>query len=371
MKVLTVLGTRPEIIRLSRIIPRLDGSCDHVLVHTGQNFDPSLSELFFDELSLRAPDHHLGVRASGFGEQVASILSAFERVLLEERPDRLLILGDTNSGLTALVGKRHRVPVFHMEAGNRCFDDRVPEEVNRRVIDHSSDVLMPYTRRSHDNLIAEGIDGRRIHIIGNPILEVIQSHESAIAASGVLGRLGLEAQGYFLVTLHRAENVDLDGRLASLVEALDRVHAEHGLPVLVSTHPRTRSRLDALSLGGRPGLRFAEPFGLIDFLALERHARCVLTDSGTVQEECCIFRIPNVTLRDVTERPETIDCGSNILAGADPEVVARCVRIALERRTDWDPPAEYLAPSVSSTVVNIVLGHQERPLGPDDGPSAR
>jgi len=371
MKVLTVLGTRPEIIRLSRIIPLLDGLCDHVLVHTGQNFDPSLSELFFDELSLRAPDHHLGVRASSFGEQVGQILSSFERVLLAEQPDRLLILGDTNSGLTALVGKRHRVPVYHMEAGNRCFDDRVPEEVNRRVIDHSSDVLMPYTRRSRDNLVAEGIDGRRIHVIGNPIWEVIHAHESAIEASDVLRRLGLEARGYFLVTLHRAENVDLDARLASLVDALERVHAEHGLPVLVSTHPRTRSRLDARVLTGSAGLRFAEPFGLFDFLALERHARCVLTDSGTVQEECCIFRIPNVTLRDVTERPETIDCGSNILSGADPGVVARCVRIALERRTDWDPPEEYLAPSVSSTVVNIVLGHPRRPLGADDGSADR
>jgi UDP-N-acetylglucosamine 2-epimerase (non-hydrolysing) len=371
MKVVTVLGTRPEIIRLCRIIPLLDGLCDHVLVHTGQNFDPSLSELFFDELELRTPDHHLGVRASSFGEQVGQILSAFERVLLAELPDRLLILGDTNSGLTALIGKRHRVPVYHMEAGNRCFDDRVPEEVNRRVIDHSSDVLMPYTRRSRDNLVAEGIDGRRIHVIGNPIWEVIHAHESAIAASDVLRQLGLEARGYFLVTLHRAENVDFDARLSSLVDALERVHAEHGLPVIVSTHPRTRSRLDAQGLAGSAGLHYAEPFGLFDFLALERHARCVLTDSGTVQEECCIFRIPNVTLRDVTERPETIDCGSNILSGADPEVVARCVRIALERRTDWDPPEEYLAPSVSSTVVNIVLGHPQRPLGPDDGSADR
>jgi UDP-N-acetylglucosamine 2-epimerase (non-hydrolysing) len=356
MKVMTVLGTRPEIIRLSRIITLLDGLCDHVLVHTGQNFDPSLSQLFFDELGLRAPDHHLGVRASSFGEQVGRILGSFERVLLDERPDRLLILGDTNSGLTALVGKRHRVPVYHMEAGNRCFDDRVPEEVNRRVIDHSSDVLMPYTRRSRDNLIAEGIEGRRIHVIGNPIWEVIHAHESAVAASDVLRRLGLAAGGYFLVTLHRAENVDLDGRLASLVDALGRVHAAHGLPVVVSTHPRTRSRLDALGVAGSAGLRFAEPFGLFDFLALERHARCVLTDSGTVQEECCIFRIPNVTLRDVTERPETIDCGSNILSGAEPDDVVRCVRIALGRGTDWRPPDEYLAPQVSGTVARIVLG---------------
>jgi UDP-N-acetylglucosamine 2-epimerase (non-hydrolysing) len=371
MKVLTVLGTRPEIIRLSRIIPLLDGLCDHVLVHTGQNFDPSLSKQFFDQLGLRPPDHHLGVRATGFAAQVGQILTAFEPVLLDERPDRLLILGDTNSGLTALVGKRRGVPVYHMEAGNRCFDDRVPEELNRRVIDHSSDVLMPYTRRSRDNLIAEGIDGRRIHVIGNPIWEVIRGHDGAVDASDALRRLDLVAKAYFLVTLHRAENVDLDARLATLVGALERVQTEHGLPVIVSTHPRTRSRLDALGL--RPGgdVRFVEPFGFADFIALERDARCVLTDSGTVQEECCILRIPNVTLRDVTERPETVDCGSNILSGADPEEVSRCVRVALGRRNDWSPPEEYLAPAVSSTVANIVLGHHHRSAGSGDGPTDR
>ena len=370
MKVLTVLGTRPEIIRLSRIIPLLDELCDHVLVHTGQNFDPSLSELFFDELGLREPDHHLGVRATGFGDQVGQILAAFEPVMLQERPDRLLILGDTNSGLTSLVAKRHGVPVYHMEAGNRCFDDRVPEEVNRRVIDHASDVLMPYTRRSRDNLIAEGIAGRRIHVIGNPILEVIRSFEKSIEESGALRRLDLRAKSYFLVTLHRAENVDPRARLARLIDALERVHAEHGLPVIVSTHPRTRARLDELGLGGEQ-IRFVEPFGFVDFIALERDARCVLTDSGTVQEECCIFKIPNVTLRDVTERPETIDCGSNILSGADPETIVRCVRVALDRHSDWTPPEEYLARSVSSTVANIVLGRHHRPVGEDGGSADR
>jgi len=357
MKVMTVLGTRPELIRLSRVIPLLDGLCEHVLVHTGQNFAPSLSERFLVELGLRAPDHHLGVRATGFGDQVGQILAAAERVLLSERPDRLLILGDTNSGLSSLVAKRHGIAVYHLEAGNRCFDDRVPEELNRRVIDHASDVLMPYTRGSRANLIAEGIDGRRIHVVGNPIWEVIQHFGNAIEASPVLSNLGLRAKGYCLVTLHRAENVDLEERLGKLVDALERVQAELGLPVVVSTHPRTRARLDTLSLGPTRGdVRFIEPFGFFDFVALEREARLVLTDSGTVQEECCILRIPNVTLRDVTERPETVDCGSNILSGADPDDVVRCVRIALSRGTDWRPPDEYLVDQVSGTVAKVVLG---------------
>ncbi len=357
MKVMTVLGTRPEIIRLSRIIPLLDERCDHVLVHTGQNFAPSLSQLFFDELGLRAPDHHLNVHATGFGDQVGQILAGAERVLLAERPDRLLILGDTNSGLSSLVAKRHGIPVYHLEAGNRCYDDRVPEEINRRVIDHASDVLMPYTRRSRDNLLAEGIAGRRIHVVGNPIWEVIRHFDSAIEASPALSSLGLRAKEYCLVTLHRAENVDLEERLARLVEALERVQGELGLPVVVSTHPRTRSRLDALGLGSsRCDVRFVDPFGFFDFIALEREARLVLTDSGTVQEECCILGIPNVTLRDVTERPETIDCGSNILSGAEPDDVVRCVRVALGRGTDWRPPDEYLAQQVSGTVARIVLG---------------
>jgi len=360
MKVVTVLGTRPEIIRLARVIPLLDECCDHVVVHTGQNFDPALSELFFDELGLRGPDYHLGVRATGFGDQVGQILGAVEPVLAAERPDRLLILGDTNSGLTVLVGKRLAIPVFHMEAGNRCFDDRVPEEVNRRVIDHSSDVLMPYTRRSRDNLLAEGIDAMRIHVVGNPIREVIQAYEEQIEGSEVLGRLGLTAESYVLVTLHRAENVDEEARLERLIDGISRVHAAQELPVVVSTHPRTRARLDGLGRVVDEGVRFAEPFGFFDFVALERHARCVLTDSGTVQEECCIFRVPNVTLRDTTERPETVDCGSNILSGSDPEAVVRCVQLALERSPDWEPPEEYLARRVSVTVANIVLGHYQR-----------
>ena len=241
MKVMTILGTRPEIIRLSRIIEKLDHLCQHVLVHTGQNFDPGLSDLFFRELRVRQPDHFLGVRGLTFGEQIGKIIAASERVMLNEKPDKLLILGDTNSALSALVAKRLGIPVYHMEAGNRCYDDRVPEEVNRRIVDHSSDILLPYTERSRMNLLREGIEGRRIYVTGNPILEVINHYEAEIQGSDVLTRLQIKSGGYFLVTMHRAENVDVESRLRSLIEALENLQREYELPIICSTHPRTRA----------------------------------------------------------------------------------------------------------------------------------
>lgn len=357
MKVMTVLGTRPEIIRLSRVIELLDQHADHVLVHTGQNYDERLNELFFRELGVRAPDEVMNVRASGFGKQAGEILAGIEPILMSERPDRLLILGDTNSGLTAIVARRLGIPVFHMEAGNRCYDDRVPEEVNRRIIDHCSTVLMPYTERSRENLLREGIDGRRIYVIGNPIFQVITQHEAGIAASTVLETLGLDARRFFLVTMHRAENVDREDKLRDLVEALARLHRQFGFPVICSFHPRTRAKVAKFGVDiDRQGLRFVEPLGFLDFIRLERSAFCILSDSGTVQEEACIFRVPNVTVREVTERPETVDCGSNLLSGSDPEDILRHVRLVTSQPTGWQPPAEYLAPLVAETVVRIVTG---------------
>jgi len=361
MKVVTVLGTRPEIIRLSRVIEKLDQLCDHVLVHTGQNFDPRLSDLFFEELQVRKPDHYLGVRAPTFGEQVGRILSAGEQVLLSEKPDRVLVLGDTNSGLLAFVAKRLGIPVYHMEAGNRCYDDRVPEEVNRRIIDHSSDVLMPYTERSRANLLREGFPGERIYVTGNPILEVIEHYEPAIEESTILSELCLAPGRYFLVTMHRAENVDVEERLTRLTTAVDRLQREYGVPVVVSTHPHTRNKMEACGLGSaNDHVRYLPPFGLFAFIKLERHALCVLSDSGTVQEECCIFRVANVTIRDVTERPETIECGSNILSGSEPGTILECVRTVLSQRSEWTVPPEYLVGNVSDTVVRIMLGYRER-----------
>ena len=361
MKVVTVLGTRPEIIRLSRIIPKLDRSCQHVLVHTGQNYAEVLSDIFFKELGVRAPDHSLGVRAETFGEQFGKILIEVEKVLLREQPDRVLILGDTNSGLAAIVAKRMGIPVFHLEAGNRCYDDRVPEEVNRRIIDHSSSVLMPYTHRSAANLVREGIDRSRVFVVGNPIFEVLEAHRDAIAASDVLARLRLAPQRYFIVTMHRAENVDNEDRLRNLVTALRRLSEQFGHPVVCSLHPRTWSKMQAFGLAKDGGeVRFVDPVGFFDFVALERQALCALSDSGTVQEECCILRVPNVTIRDVTERPETVEAGSNMLTGMDTQRIIACVETVLAEPPAWTPPAEYVEPNVSSKVVKIVLGYEWR-----------
>lgn len=361
MKVLTILGTRPEIIRLSLLIKRLDQYGNHVLVHTGQNFAPRLNEIFFQDLSVRTPDHFLGVRGETFGDQLAQILLASERVLSRESPDRVVILGDTNSGLSAIVARRLGIPVFHLEAGNRCYDDRVPEEINRRIIDHSSSVLLPYTHRSKENLLREGIESNRIHVIGNPIYEVLRAHEESIRNSSVHSDLEIEAHKYFLVTLHRAENVDLENRLKSLISGLEAIGRRHEMPLICSLHPRTKNRLQALGMAETKGhIRFVDPLNFTDFVALEKQARCVITDSGTVQEECCIFHIPNVTIRDVTERPETIESGSNILAGASPERIVHCVDVALQEDREWTTPDEYVDPHVSSKVVKILMGYDNR-----------
>jgi UDP-N-acetylglucosamine 2-epimerase (non-hydrolysing) len=358
MKIMTLLGTRPEIIRLCLIIAKLDRLSHHVLVHTGQNFDPGLSDIFFEQLNVRKPDHFMGVCGAGFGEQIGQIIALAEKVLLEEKPDRLLLLGDTNSALTAIVAKRMGIPVYHMEAGNRCYDDRVPEEVNRRIIDHSSDILMPYTERSRANLLREGIAGDRIFVTGNPINEVIRHFDAQIGDSRVMDDLELVAGRYILVTMHRAENVDLENRLKGLAAGLDLVQRKFGIPVIVSTHPRTRSRLEDFGIGiNNRQVRFLPPFGFFDFVMLERNAFCILSDSGTVQEECCIFRVPNVTLRDVTERPETLECGSNMLSGADPESIVRCIETVLDQKCEWVVPPEYAVEQVSSIVTKIVLGY--------------
>jgi UDP-N-acetylglucosamine 2-epimerase (non-hydrolysing) len=362
VKLLTLFGTRPEIIRLSLIIQRLDKYCEQTLIHTGQNYDANLSDVFFRDLALRDPDRHLGVRASGFAEQGAQIIQRADEVMAELRPDRILILGDTNSGLAAIAAARRGIPVFHLEAGNRAYDDRVPEEINRRIIDHCSAVLMPYTHRSKENLIREGIERQRIFVIGNPIFEVLRAHEGQIDASLIWERLDIAPGRYFAATLHRAENVDDADRLRRLFEGLRLVAERHERPVVVSVHPRTRERITQSGLTfDERRIRILEPLGFFDFVALERNAFCVLSDSGTVQEECCIYRVPSVTIRDVTERAETIECGSAILSGADPESIARSVDIAVGSPCDWTPPAEYVVESVSATVAKIVLGFHYRP----------
>lgn len=358
IRIMTIFGTRPEIIRLSLIMRILDDHADHVMVHTGQNFSPTLSDVFFRDLSIRSPDVHLGVETSRFSTQVAAILERSDDVMERVAPDRVLILGDTNSGLAAIAAARRGIPVFHLEAGNRCFDDRVPEEINRRVIDHSSSVLLPYTQRSMENLVREGIERERIYVVGNPINEVIRHFAEPIKASTALEALGLEDTRYMLATLHRAENVDEEGRLARLFEGLHAAVERFDVPLVVSTHPRTADRLRRSGLVARsPRLRLVDPLGFFDFIKLEQRAWCVLTDSGTVQEECSILGVPNATVRDVTERPETIEVGSNVLVGSHPDALVEAIRLATGLGSAWQPPAEYVVPNPSIAIAKIVLGH--------------
>ncbi|NMC62035.1 MAG: UDP-N-acetylglucosamine 2-epimerase (non-hydrolyzing) [SAR324 cluster bacterium] len=358
MKVLTILGTRPEIIRLSRVIEKLDAVCEQILVHTGQNYDKNLNDVFFEDLKVRKPDYYLEAIGS-FGEQIGIITSKMEKIFAKEQPDRFLVLGDTNSSLAAIAAKRLGIPVYHMEAGNRCYDERVPEEVNRGIIDRCSDIFMPYTERSRKNLIREGVPGDRIFVTGNPIFEVIEYYKPQIENSKILAKLGIEERKFILVTMHRQENVDIESRLRSLVAAFQALQEKYCMPVIVSTHPRTRSRMQAISLEAKnSNMRFLDPFGFFDFIKLEKNAYCVLSDSGTVQEECSIFGVPNVTIRDVTERPETIECGSNMLSGAEVESVLRCVNVVLAQESKWTAPPEYLAKNVSDTVVKIVLSYK-------------
>lgn len=358
MKVMTIFGTRPEIIRLSLVMKQLDKYCEHITVHTGQNYHESLSDIFLRDLQVRTPDFHLGLRSNSFGEQVGQILTGVDNLLEEQKPGRIVILGDTNSALTSIVAARRGIQVFHLEAGNRCYDDRVPEEVNRRIVDHSSSVLMPYTNRSKDNLVREGIERERIFVTGNPIKEVLDHFTPQIETSDVMERLGVTPNEFFMVTIHRSENVDEPQRLERLLKGLALVADKYEKPLLVSVHPRTASKLNQFGLNPESNrVRLLEPLGFFDFVKLEKNALAVLSDSGTVQEECAIFGVPNVTIRDVTERPETIECGSNILSGSNSDDILRAVDIALTLPQTWTAPDEYMAENVSMTVVKIVLGY--------------
>lgn len=357
MKVMSIFGTRPEIIRLSVLLGKLDKRCEHVTVHTGQNYAANLSDIFLKDLRVRTPDEHLGIKAHTFGSQIAQILSGVDEQLERHRPDKVLILGDTNSALSSIVAARRQIPVYHMEAGNRCYDDRVPEEVNRRIVDHTSTILLPYTRQSREHLLREGISEKRIFVTGNPIKEVIDSFSEEIDRSDILDRLGAKPSEYFLVTAHRAENVDVEERLRNIVTVLGEIALRYGKPVFVSVHPRTAERLKESDLCEAEGVRFMEPLSFFDFICLEKNALAVLTDSGTVQEECCIFGVRNITIRDVTERPETLECGSNVLCGVDVDRVMGTLENLLCTEPRWSPPAEYLADGVSDIVSDILMSN--------------
>ena len=367
LKVLTVVGTRPEIIRLSAVIKRLDEHVDHVLVHTGQNYDYELNEVFFEDLGLRRPDHFLEADTSTLGAVLGSILIKTEQVLLAERPDAMLILGDTNSSISAIIAKRMKIPVFHMEAGNRSFDENVPEETNRRLVDHVADYNLVYSEHARRNLLGEGLHPSRIMLTGSPMLEVVNQNREGLSASRILETEGLQPRGYFLVSLHREENVDHPGRLASILHGLQRISSQYELPVLVSTHPRTRKRVESLEEKFE-GLHFHKPFGFHDYLALQTSAALVLSDSGTIAEEASILHFPAVTLRDAIERPEAQDTGSILLTGTDEDSIARVVAYALqtahERDSYEDRPAAYGVANTSPRAVSFILSttptHHER-----------
>lgn len=355
---MTILGTRPEIIRLSLIIKKLDEQAEkHILVHTGQNFTSELSDVFFKDLNVRKPDYVFLSRQHTLGEQLSTIYKELETILLKEKPDKVLVLGDTNSGLSAILAERMGFPVFHMEAGNRCFDLEVPEEKNRRIIDAISSFNLPYTPQSKENLINEGIPRNRIFVSGNPINEVLENFEDQINQSSILEKLSLEKDNYFLVTTHRAENVDYEDRLLEIVKGINMVADTYKKRIICSIHPRTKSRIQVNStLKVHPMVEFHEPFGFFDFIKLEKDAICVLTDSGTVQEECCLFHVPTVTIRKTTERPETIACGSNMLSGIDAEQILNCVHVMVNQSKKWSFPEGYNDQNVSDKVMKILLG---------------
>jgi len=352
-KILTVLGTRPEIIRLSRIMPKLDAVFDHKILHTGQNYDANLSDVFFQELRLRQPDYCLQSRGS-IGQQLATMFVGIENCLDEFDPDAVLILGDTNSGLCAIPCERRGIPVYHMEAGNRCYDLRVPEEKNRKLIDSISTFNLPYTELSRQNLLREGASNQRVFVTGNPIREVINHYQSDISKSQILRRLSLAPDAYAVATAHRAENVDDPVVLEQILQALCEI-SQH-MPVIFSCHPRTRSRLQHRQLPS--GVIMTEPMGFFDWIRLEQAAYLAISDSGTVQEEMCLFARPTITIRTTTERPETVWCGSNIVAGVSVPDIMTAYKRCRDLDRGWQPPPEYLKTNVSDTVVNILMGQQ-------------
>lgn len=357
MKILTVVGTRPEIIRLATTIKRLDRETEHVLVHTGQNYDYELNEVFFEDLGLRKPDHFLGVDTSSLGAVLGSVLTRIESVLIAERPDAMVVLGDTNSCISAVMAKRLHIPVYHMEAGNRSFDENVPEEVNRRLVDHVSDYNLVYTEHARRNLLAEGIHPARILLTGSPMREVLDANHDAIAASDVLQRQNLSEGEYFLVSMHREENVDNPRRLATALATLQELARYYSVPVVISTHPRTRKQLENQSADTKKDLIFHPPFGFHDYVKLQKSAKLVLSDSGTISEESAILAFPAVSLRDAIERPEALDTGVTITTGVETESVLDAVRITLDQcATDGvaSTPAEYDITDTSRRVVNFI-----------------
>lgn len=360
LKVLTVVGTRPEIIRLSRVMALLDEHVDHKIAHTGQNYDYELNEIFFKDLDLRKPDFFLNVDVSSLEASVGDIIRKSGELLRKEKPDALLVLGDTNSCLSAYMAKRLHIPIFHMEAGNRCFDFNVPEEINRRVIDHIADFNLVYTEHARRHLISEGLPHRRIYLTGSPMYEVLNHYRPKIDASVILETLKLTKGQYFVVSVHREENVDNPENLRRILLILNRMAEDYRVPVIVSTHPRTRKRLEASdNLKMNSLIRFLKPFGFTDYVHLQMNALCTVSDSGTISEESAILNFPAISLRNSMERPEAQDAGTIILTGFNQSIVINSIKIALQENVKQplkQPPSEYSVPDTSWRVLKLIQG---------------
>ena len=364
LKVMTVVGTRPEIIRLSATIKLLDKHTEQVFVHTGQNYDYELNEIFFEDLGLRKPDHFMNVDTSSLGSAIGDLFKKTEEIINLERPDALLVLGDTNSCLSAYMAKRKHIPIFHMEAGNRSFDFNVPEEINRRVIDHIADFNLVYTEHARRHLLSEGLQHRRIYLTGSPMWEVIQQNRSKIEDSVILKTLNIEQKKYFVVSVHREENVDNPDNLVQILKVLNNLAKHYQVPVIVSTHPRTRKRIEMLAENTETHfddrIQFLKPFGFNDYVHLQMNALCTISDSGTISEESSMLSFPAISLRQSMERPEAQDAGTIVLTGFDSDVVLNSVKLSVEEQKNHkykSIAAEYQIDNTAMRVVKLILGN--------------
>lgn len=364
LKVLTLVGTRPEIVKLSRVIAELDRHLNHLLVHTGQNFDYELNEIFFQQLEVRKPDYFLAAAGENPAQTIGNVIAKFDEVLAAEEPDAMLVLGDTNSSLAVIAAKRRKIPIFHMEAGNRCFDQRVPEEINRKIVDHTSDINLVFSEHARRYLLAEGIRPETVMKTGSPMLEVLSYYQPKIEASEVLTQLGLQPSTYVVVSAHREENVDSEENFANLLTSLNAIAVRYDLPVIVSTHPRTRKRLELLDISGLDQrIRFLKPLGFLDYVKLQKNAFCVVSDSGTITEESSILGFPAITIRQAHERPEGMDETTLIMSGLQAESVLKAIDVVREHYAGGGRPfrllPDYDTDNVSRKVLRIIMSYTE------------